>query len=343
MLLLSFGAVFTSCGIKYESEINVCNWGEYISDGTEDSLDVIKEFEKKYKIKVNYSTFDENEKLYSIMKSGSVKYDVIVPSDYMVEKLINENMLLKIDFNNIQNYKNISEDFKNLSYDPTNEYSVPNFWGTIGIIYNKTKVEETPTSWGILWDEKYSGQIIMPNNSRDSFAIALKRLGIDTNTHNSEDLKKAYDELMKQKPLVQDYLMDKIFGKMENNDAALGVYYAGDCMSMMENNPDLGFVLPQEGTNKFVDALCIPKGAQNKTGAEKFIDFMLDPEISLANTEYVQYSTPNTETFKLLDSEVKENQLIYPSDDYLEKCYEFRNPPAEIYAEMEDLWMKVRK
>ena len=246
-----------------KTTLYVYNWGEYMPDGTDGSRDVIAEFEKKYPdIRVVYDTFTSNEALYSKLKSGGSNYDVIVPSDYMIARLIEEGMIEKLNFDNIPNAENIMSTFKGQNYDPTDEYSVPYTWGTVGIIYNTTMVEGTPDSWDILWDEKYSNNVLMFNNSRDAFGIAQKLLGYSQNTTDENELRACAQKLKEQKPLVQSYVMDEIFDKMENGEAAAAPYYAGDAITMMEENEDLAYFLPKEGSNIFVDAMCIPTGSK---------------------------------------------------------------------------------
>lgn len=263
----------------------------------------------------------------------------------MIGKLISEGMLEKIDFNNIPNYKYIGENYKNLEYDPKDEYSVPYTWGTVGVFYNKTMVDAADVqdmSWDILWNEKYKNQILMFDNPRDSFAIALKKLGYSMNTTNENELKEASAELTKQKGLVQAYVMDQIFTKMANGEAALAPYYAGDYAMMHEDNPDIEFAVPKEGTNSFVDAVCIPVGSKHKTEAEKYIDFLCDPEISKENSEYIGYSTPNTEALKLIDPEIAENPIFYPSDEVMNNTEVFITLPKNTNQLMEELWVKLK-
>ena len=294
------------------TEINVYNWGEYISDGAEDTLDVNKEFEKETGIKVNYTTYDSNENMYNKIKGGGANYDIIIPSDYMIERMVDEDLLEKINFDNIPNYKNIMPKYKNLYFDPKNEYSVPYNVGMVGLVYNTKMVEGTPDSWSIMWDEKYKGQVLMFNNSRDAFGIAQFLLGIDVNTTSEQDWKKAYQKLKEQKPVVQSYVMDDVFNKMEGGEAAIAAYYAGDCIGMAENNPDLAFVYPKEGTNIFVDSICIPKGCQNKDAAELYINFLLRGDIALANAECLCYATPNQAVLDNEDYSLRDNEMLYP-------------------------------
>ena len=240
--------------------INVYNWGEYISNGTEGSLDVNAEFTRRTGIEVNYTTFDSNESLYSKLAGGGASYDVIVPSDYMISKLMNENMLAELDFSNIPNFEYIDEQFRNPDYDPENKFSVPYTWGTVGLFYNTDYVTEPVTSWSILWDEQYSGKILMFDNPRDAFAIAQERLGFSLNSTDESEWEQAAMLLKEQKPLVQAYVMDQIFDKMESGEAWLAPYYSGDAGTLVENNENIKFIVPEEGTNYFVDAMCIGNG-----------------------------------------------------------------------------------
>lgn len=327
---------------KEKVNLRVYNWGEYVSNGEDGTLDVISEFEKKYPyIDVEYTTYATNEELYAKLKSGAANYDVIVPSDYMVSRMIEEDMLEKINFDNIPNFKNVMDNFKNLSYDPTNEYSVPYTWGTVGIIYNKKLVDEKPTSWEALWDEKYTNMILMFNNSKDAFGIALKKLGYSQNSTDKKQLDEAAEELKRQKPVLQAYVMDEIFDKMSTGEAALAPYYAGDALTMISENPDLGFVVPEEGTNRFVDAMVIPKGVRYKEEAEIFINFMLEEEIAKANIEYLGYSTPMQNVYDDLDEEIKNDGISYPDKKILEKCDTFINLPDETNQYVQELWVDI--
>lgn len=324
------------------TEINVYNWGEYISDGAEGTMDVNKKFEEETGIKVNYTTFDSNENMYNKIKSGGANYDIIIPSDYMIERMINEGLLKKIDFSNIPNYVNVMDEYKGLYFDPNNEYSVPYNVGMVGLIYNTTMVEETPDSWSVMWDEKYSGQILMFNNSRDAFGITQCLLGIDLNTSDSNDWHKAYDKLKEQKPLVSSYVMDDVFNKMESGDAAMAAYYAGDFLSMVENNPDLAFVYPKEGTNAFVDSVCIPVGCQNKEGAELYINFLLREDVALANAEYICYATPNKAVRNSDEYSLKDEEILYPSQEDMPKTQYYHNLPPETLMLMTSLWDNLK-
>lgn len=331
---------------KYEgTSVNVYNWGEYIAvdEGDPDEFDLNKEFERLTGIKVNYTNFASNEELYAKLKSGGSQYDVIIPSDYMLSRLIRENMLEKINFDNIPNFDLIYDEYKNPDYDPTNEYSVPYMWGTLGIIYNTTMVDEDDdvTSWDILWNEKYANNMLMFSNSRDAFAIALLKLGYSLNTTSEDELRDAADLLKDQKYLVQAYVMDEIYDKMGGGEAALAPYYAGDAIVMMDDNPDLEFVIPVEGTNLFVDAMCIPKGAPNKEAAEMYINFVCETTTSLYNCEYIGYSTPHSEAYELLDDEVKDNEIIYPSTEILENTEVYIALPESTTKLVDSLWTEI--
>ncbi len=324
------------------TEINVYNWGEYISDGAEGTLNVNKMFEEETGIKVNYTTYDTNENMYNKIKSGGANYDIIIPSDYMIQRMIDEDLLEKINFDNVPNYVNIMDEYKNLYFDPENEYSVPYNVGMVGLIYNTTMVEGTPDSWNIMWDEKYSEQILMFNNSRDAFGIAQCLLGIDLNTSNEDEWRLAYNKLKEQKPLVSSYVMDDVYNKMESGDAAIAAYYAGDFLTMVGNNPVLAFVYPKEGTNIFVDSVCIPVGCQNKEGAELYINFLLRGDIALANAEYICYATPNKAVLENEDYSFKDNEILYPAEEDKPKTQYYHNLPPETLMLMTSLWDNLK-
>ena len=325
--------------------INVYNWGQYIADGSDDSLDIIAEFERRYPgIKVNYQTYDSNETMYSKLVNGGITVDVIIPSDYMIARMRQEGMLLELDFDNIPNYQYIDQTFRNTSYDPENKYSVPYTWGTVGIIYNSKYVDEDDvTGWELLWNEKYAGKILMFDNSRDAFGITQYMLGYDVNTTDEAELQHCAEKLAEQKPVLQQYVMDQIFATMQNEEAWIAPYYAGDYLTMAAENPDLSFFLPEhQGFNLFIDAMCIPTCAQEKEAAETFINFLCDPEISAANMEWVCYSTPISEAKQYLDPEVAQSQVSYPDEEKLIKAssYSFLNP--ETTRLVEALFMNVR-
>ena len=323
------------------ASINVFNWGEYISDGSDGALDVNKAFEELTGIKVNYSTFATNEELYSKLKGGGAQYDVIIPSDYMIARMIAEDMLEELDFESIPAFENIDEQYRNPEYDPENRYSVPYTWGTVGIIYNIGTVEEPVDSWSILWDEQYRGDILMFSNSRDAFGLTQKLLGYSLNTENHDELRAACEKLKDQKPLVQAYVMDEIFDEMLSGEAAIAPYYAGDYLIMAEDNEDLRFSIPKEGTNLFVDAVCIPKGAAHKAAAELYINFLCEPRVAADNIEYIGYSTPNKAAFELLDEEVQNDPVCYPPPEVLENTEPFLALSPETSLLLDSLWTEV--
>lgn len=323
--------------------INVYNWGEYIANGDDGCMDINKEFEELTGITVNYTLFDTNESMYAKIKSGSSSYDVIFPSDYMVSRMIQEGMLSKLDYSLIPNFEYIDERFVNPEYDPLNEYSVPYTWGTVGLIYNYDKLGFDPTSWDILWDELYSGEILMFSNSRDAFGLTLMRLGYDINSQEKLELDHAAAELKAQKPFVQAYVMDQIFDKMQGNEAALAPYYAGDAVNMMAENESLRFVIPEEGSNWFADAACIPAPSdsfdeERYLAAHMYINFLNEPNVAAENIEYIQYSTPNTAALALLDEETQNNPIIYPDDELLDSCQAYVNLSTETNMYMDTLW-----
>lgn len=339
LIILLGGVVCYSRCTNQTQVLNVFNWGENIANGEDGTLDVIAEFEKKYNVKVNYNEYESNEEMYAKLQNES--YDIIIPSDYMIGKLIEEDMLLPLDFDNIPNYENIAEEYKNLPYDPNNEYSVPYTWGVVALCYNEDMVDGEVTGFDALWNENNKGQILMFNNSRDALAIAMQRLGLDPSNPTKEDIDAACELLKEQKPLVQNYVMDQVYDLMECNQSAIAPYYAGDIYYMMENNEALNYCLPEEGTNFFVDAMCIPKNAENPELAELFINFMLEPEVGVSNSEYIGYASPNKETVALLSEEIRNNRLIYPSKEYLDKCYMYSNTPTDIYNYMQEKFIEA--
>lgn len=307
--MLAAASVFSSCGGKEQITLNVYNWGEYISDGSEGTLDVNAAFENYcaslgLNVKVNYSVYASNEDMYNKLQSGATSYDVIIPSDYMIERLINNGLLEKLDFNNIPNFQYIDEAYVNPQYDPENLYSVPYSYGIVGIIYNTKYVDEADIGkWELMWNEKYSGKILQYNNSRDAFGTALYKLGIDVNTTSEDDWRAALEELKVQKPLIQSYVMDEIYNKMKGESAYISSYYAGDFLTMYADNDSLAFYYPEEGTNIFADAMCIPTCSKNKDIAEMYINFMLSRDVAIANAEYIGYASPN--------------KLVYTDPEYI--------------------------
>lgn len=345
---------FTGCGSKDETLVlNVYNWGEYISDGSEGSVNVNGEFEKYYyntfgqKVKVNYTTYASNEDMYNKLSSGATSYDVVIPSDYMIARMIKEDMLLKLDFENIPNYKYIDEQYKNAYYDPKSEYSVPYFCGYVGIIYNTDMVEGEITDWDCLWNEEYKGKILQFNNPRDAFGTALYYKGYDVNSYNKEEWNEAKELLKEQKPYVQSYVMDEIFNKMKNGSAAIAPYYVGDFLSMYEDNDSLAVTYPKSQTNIFVDAMCIPKSTRNKELAEQYINFCLTEQISVANAEYVYYASPNVlvkdnEEYIEYMTEVHPDaiEILYPKEGINASYYENLSP--EMLGYMNSLWEELK-
>ena len=327
--------------------VNVCSWGEYIDE------DLIYQFEDETGIKVNYQTAESNEALYSLLKTGAGDYDVIVPSDYMIARLIDEDMLAELNYDNIPNYAKIGDQYKSLSFDPDNKYTVPYTWGTLGIIYNTTMVDGDITSWDAMFDEKYAGNVLMIRNSRDALAAALLDLGYDINTTDESQIQEAYELLAdaKSKGVYQSFVMDEVFGKMEGSNAAIAMYYAGDYLTMLDNNPDLKFVVPKEGSNWFVDAMCVLKTAQHKEEAEAWINFIASTESSLANMDYIGYASPNLEALEGYPAYYEETygepldeeryEIMAAPDDVLARCELYTNLPADTLTLYNDLWTEL--
>ena len=363
LLSLTLPLLLSACKGPGEERVTlyVYNWGEYISDGSEGSLDTNQMFEEWYyetygvRVTVNYSTYSSNESMYAKLSSGSVNYDVIVPSDYMIERMIAEDMLAPLRKENIPHLSNLDEKFFGDNaiydyYDPDNLYAVPYMYGMIGIIYNTTMVEEDDPalgSWQLMWDERHSGNILQFNNSRDAFGTAQYFLGLDVNSSDEAEWRKALEKLKEQKKVVQGYVMDEIFNKMENGSAAIAAYYAGDFLSMYENNADLEFFYPAEGTNLYVDAMCIPKTSQNRLIAERYIDFMLREEPAVANAEYTYYASPNAavqenqEYVEYMNS-IKEGgyELMYGTDGI--KTSSYKNLDADTLFLINTLWEELK-
>ena len=350
-ILLTVAALIgclSGCSVKSnQTVINVYNWGQYISEGDDGCIDVIAEFEKRYPdIKVNYVTFDSNETMYAKMANGGITVDVIIPSDYMVNRLISENMLLPLNKENIPNAQYIDQKYLGWDFDPDNTYSLPYSWGTVGIIYNSKYVDEADVAegWDLLWNEKYADKILMFDNSRDAFCIAQCKLGYEDINHPTEqELLNCAQELAKQRPIVQQYIMDQVFDLMENEEAWIAPYYAGDYTVMVEQNEALEFYLPAEqGFNMFIDAMCIPTCCQQKEAAELFINFLCDPEISAANMDWVEYSVPSTAAKEFLDEETVNDPVSYPSDEFLVNGTSYAYLDPDVTRFVESLFMKVR-
>lgn len=341
----SFAGCFTTKAAAADTgvTINVYNWGQYISDGTDGYIDVNAAFTEATGIEVNYMTFDTNESLYTKLKTGGSSYDIIVPSDYMAGRLIDEGLVQKLDFSNIPNYQYINEAYKNTAYDPNNEYSVPYTWGTVGVIYNKKYVDEADIgSWDLLWNDKYAGKILMFDNNRDAFAIAESRLGYSLNTTDSVALTACAELLKQQKPVVQQYVMDQIFDKMTREEAWIAPYYAGDYLTMLEDNPDLGFYFPEEGFNLFIDCMMIPSSAEHKAEAEAYINFLLSPEVCGENLDYLGYSATEDAAKEYMDPEMASNDIAYPSTETLARSEAFLYLPTESNQLMDSLWLDVK-
>ena len=327
---------------SHSDELYVYNWGEYISNGSDDSVDVVAAFEKLTGIKVNYTTFDSNESMYAKLKSGAANYDVVIPSDYMVAKMIAEGMLAPLDYSNIPNSQNIDAVYRDPDYDPTNAYTVPYMLCTTGIIYNTTMVENAPTKWADLWDEQYAGNILMFNNSRDAYAIAAFKNGTSINPETPEEVDEVVETLKEQKPLVQAYVMDEIFDKMIGGEAAIGVYYSGDAITMIDDNPDLAWVFPEEGSVLSVDCMAVPATSEHKEAAEMFINFMCEPDIGKANAEYIGYTTPMQKVWDILDEDLKYSEIAYPSEEVEAKEKVFTALSDEVNNELDVKWSEMK-
>ena len=381
-LIFSLLTAFAGCTGGYDVVLNVYNWGEYISDGSYESLNVNKAFEQWYyqeygvRVKVNYDTYDSNESLRAKLEAGAATYDVIFPSDYMIDYFIEHDMLMELNFDNIPNFeRNIPEQFRNLFYDSENKYTVPYTYGMVGIVYDANIVDEEDTgSWDLMWggpDGKYTKQILQFDNSRDAFGTAMYKLGLSVNSSNTADWDAAFEELSKQKPTLKRYVMDQVFNMMESGDAAIAAYYAGDCITMMENsspNVSLSFFYPRDDegnicTNLFMDAMCIPTCAQNKEIAEAYINFMLSTDVVIdgehydvarANAEYIYYATPNSavyenpeyqESLGMGDEECDYYAMLYPEGFDFAASYEkyaYANLDKDLLAYISDLWLDLK-
>ena len=320
---------------KSDVILNVYNWGDYIDQ------EVLDMFEKETGIKVNYENFNNNEELLAKIEAGSTNYDVLFPSDYMVGIMREKGLLQKLDFNNIPNAKYIDERFKGLNYDEKDEYNVPYMWQTVGIVYNAKKINEKVDSWDMLWNENYKRRIIMLDSSRDTIGITLKKLGYSLNTTNKEELEKAKEELIKQKPLVSSYQVDYYKTALIGGEADMSLAWSGDGMYIKSENPDFEYVIPKEGTNISIDCMVIPTQSKNKKEAEMFIDFMNKPEIAAKNAEYIKYSSPNLEAIKLLPDEEKNNLQMYPegSIDEIGEIFIDLKDYNQVYDE---IWTQIK-
>ena len=339
--------IVTGHSVKSDRVVNVCSWGEYIDES------LITRFEEETGIRVNYQTAESNEALYSLIKMGGADFDVIVPSDYMIARLIEEDMLAELDYDNIPNFDLIDDTYKHLSYDPENKYTVPYTWGALGIIYNTAMVSEPITSWSAMFDPQYAGQVLMINNSRDAIGAALLSLGYSLNTTDESQLEEAFNLIKQAKDngVYQAFVMDEVFGKMEGGNAAIAMYYAGDYLTMLENNEDLAFVIPEEGSNWFVDAMCVLKSSQHKDEAEEWINFIASTDANLANMDYIWYASPNAEALEEYPAyyqEVNDEELdpelyeiMAPSEQTLARCELYENLPKATLRLYDSLWTRL--
>ena len=335
-----------SAGSGEDDVVYVYNWGEYIGE------DVAEEFTKKTGIKVVYDTFETNEEMLPIIEAGAVKYDVVCPSDYIIQKMIENDDIQPLDFDKIPNYANIDPKYieKSKGFDPENKYSVPYCWGTVGILYNTSMVDpaDTPTSWNALWNPKYANNILMQDSVRDAFMVGEKLLGFDINTTDRSELEQVRDKLIEQKPLVQAYVIDQVRDKMIGGEAALAVIYSGEMLYVQQEveasgeDYELKYVIPEEGSNVWIDSWVIPKNAEHVDAAHKWIDFMCDAEIAKENFEYITYPTPNKAAFDLLDPEYQNNKALFPDDEALAKCEVYKYLGADGDALYDELWKEVK-
>lgn len=336
-------SLFSGCGSsgKYPNgKVYVYNWGEYID------METVRMFEEETGIEVIYDEFETNEIMYPKVEAGASQYDVICPSDYMIQKMVDNDMLAELNWDNLPNAKaNIGAQYYETSkaFDPGNKYSVPYCWGTVGILYNTTMVDEPVTSWSILWNEKYADSILMQESVRDLFMVALKELGYSMNSTSQQELEEARDLLIQQAPLVQAYVIDQVRDKMIGGEAALGVIYSGEAIYTQRENPDLAYVIPEEGTNVWLDSWVIPKNAPNKENAEKFIDFMCRADIALMNFDYITYSTPNTAAQELIeDEDIRNSEIAFPDLSKYSHLETFTYLGEDADALYNELWKQVK-
>lgn len=335
VLLVAMLVGLAGCGGSDQAKLYVYNWGDYIDES------VLAEFEKANNVDVIYEQFATNEEMYVKIKAGTAKYDVAIPSDYMITKMIHEGLLHTIDMKAIPNYAKIDDRFKNLAFDPNNEYTVPYMWGTVGIIYNKTMVDGVVDSWDVLWDKKYAKQILMLDSQRDSIAVALKKLGYSLNSRDEKELEEAKLLLIQQKPLLMAYVGDEVKDKMIGNEAAMAVVWSGDAVFMKGENPDLEYVIPKEGSNIWYDAMVIPKTSQNKEMAEKFIDFMCSTDVAFKNADYIGYSTPQKEVRAMLPDDLTSDPAYYPAEGELKGSEVFEDL-SDVLPIYDRIWTEVK-
>lgn len=333
--------MFTGCGgssAGENGEVNVYNWGEYIDE------DVIDIFEEETGIRVNYKTFDTNEDMYPIIANGAADWDVVCPSEYMIQKMLDNDLLLEIDYDNIPNISNIDPVYTDTvkEFDPDASHAVPYLWGTVGILYNDTMVDEPITSWDCLWDEKYADNIVMMNNPRDVFAPALISCGYSLNSTDDAELQEAAELLTRQKPLVLKYTTDEVRDMMIGEKAAIGVIYSGEATICKDENENLQYVVPEEGSNVWLDCWVIPTTCKNKENAEKWIDFLCRPDIALKNFEYIYYSIPNSAAIEMIeDEDILNNEALFPGNDVLSRCETFHYLGEEAEEKYNNLWKQV--
>ena len=340
LLIVGGGIFYRVQGTSTSNEqVVVYNWGEYLDP------EAIELFEKETGIDVVYEEYETNEIMYPKILSHAISYDVVCPSDYMIQRMIENDLLAEINWDNVPNIKNIDPTYmeQSKSFDPENKYSVPYCFGTVGILYNKTMVDEPIDSWNVLWDETYNDNILMQDSVRDAFAVALKRRGYSLNSTEVGELTQATNDLIEQKPLVQAYVIDQVRDKMIGNEAAIGVIYSGEAIYTQRENHDLEYVIPKEGSNVWIDSWVIPKNAENKENAEAFINFLCRPDIALMNFEFITYSTPNLEGRKLIeDEDIRNSRIAFPTGEDLENCETFRFLGDDVDSYYNELWNKVK-
>ena len=334
-LLFALSCCLTGCKDN-RTVLNIYNWEDYIDES------VLEDFEKEYPdIKINYERFVTNEDMYNKIVNSNSSYDLLFPSDYMIEKMIEEDLLAKLDFSNIPNYQYIDDTFKNLDYDPNNEYSVPYMWGTLGILYNTNMVDEEEITWDILFGDKYEGQILMMDSVRDAMGAALKSLGYSLNSSNPEEITAAKEKLIEQKKIILAYGFDDIKDKMVAGEAAVALVYAGDALYAINQNPDLAYAVPSEGSNLFFDAMVIPANSQHKEEAELFINFMCSTDAAKRNADYIEYYSVQTEAIEQIKAENDNDAFTYPTDEQLENCEIFHTLDTDTLALYNKAWTEV--
>ena len=336
-ILIAFSACAMGSASASAEELTVFNWFDYIDPA------VIDLFEEETGITVKYVNFTTNEEMYTKLEAGAGTYDVIFPSEYMIERMIAHDMLEELDLSAMPNFANVMDRLKDPSYDPGNRFSVPYMWGTLGYLYNTEMVDEELSSWSALFDEKYAGNVIMMNSMRDSIGLALKYLGYSMNTRSEAELNEAKDLLIKQKQdkIQCGYLLDETKDKMVGGEAAIGVVYSGDAQYAIEKNENLVYVVPEEGSNIWVDGMCIPKGSKNVEGAMKFIDFLCREDIAAMNFDYIYYCSPIQAVVDGLDEEEAAQSTINPSEDVVSRC-EYFNDVEDCMSLYENVWMEIR-